>query len=67
MDEEDKPHHYKFRITDHVNRLIKNDSANVSSSLTFATVSSIFCFIIMNKKYNITKAPAMGAPTSAIS
>ena len=33
MDEEDKPHHYKFRITDHVNRLIKNDSANVSLGL----------------------------------
>ena len=32
-DEDDKPHHYKFRITDHVNRLITNDSTNVRLGL----------------------------------
>jgi hypothetical protein len=33
MDDDDKPHHYKFRITDHVNRLIVNDSNNVRLGL----------------------------------
>ena len=33
MDDDDKPHHYKFRITDHVNRLIANDSNNVKLAL----------------------------------
>ncbi len=33
MDDDDKPHHYKFRITDHVNRLIANDSTNVRLGL----------------------------------
>ena len=29
LDEENKPYRYKFRITDHVNRLIRSDSTNV--------------------------------------
>ena len=33
LDDDDKPHRYKFRITDHVNRLIKNDSTNVPLGL----------------------------------
>ena len=32
-DDDDKPHHYKFRITDHVNRLISKDSTNVRLGL----------------------------------
>ena len=33
LDDEDKPYSYKFRITDHVNRLITNDSTNLRLGL----------------------------------
>ncbi len=33
LDDADKPYRYKFRITDHVNRLITDDSTNVRLGL----------------------------------
>ena len=33
FDDSNKPYRYKFRITDHVNRLIKNDSTNIKLGL----------------------------------
>ena len=33
LDDQNKPYRYKFRITDHVNRLIKNDSTNIPLGL----------------------------------
>ena len=33
LDDADRPYRYKFRITDHVNRLIRNDSTNIALGL----------------------------------
>ncbi len=33
LDDADRPYRYKFRITDHINRLIKKDSTNISLAL----------------------------------
>jgi hypothetical protein len=44
LDDADRPYRYKFRITDHINRLIKKDSANISLGLVPSNGLSLLNF-----------------------
>ena len=62
LDDQNKPYRYKFRITDHVNRLIKKDSTNV----TLGLVPSNGINNIQSKTAEITDQKFINYPATAI-
>lgn len=62
LDDADKPYRYKFRITDHVNRLISKDSANVRLGL----VPSNGLNFINSKKAETVDQALINYPATAI-
>ncbi len=62
LDALDMPYRYKFRITDHVNRLIKKDSTNV----TLGLVPSNGINIINNRRAETVGQDFINYPTTAI-
>ena len=62
LDDADRPFRYKFRITDHVNRLFKNDSTNVSLGLVPANGITA----INSRRAETTDQEFINYPTTAI-
>ena len=62
LDDADRPFRYKFRITDHVNRLFKNDSTNVSLGLVPANGLTA----INSRRAETTDQEFINYPTTAI-
>ena len=60
-DSENKPWRYKFRITDHINKIIRKDSVNSSLALiSGANISALAIKKAVNSKDQQIKLPATG-------
>lgn len=60
-DSENKPWRYKFRITDHINKIIRKDSVNSSLALiSGANISALAIKKAFNSNDNQIKLPATG-------
>jgi len=60
-DSENKPWRYKFRITDHINKIIRKDSVNSSLALiSGANISALAIKKAVNSKDQQIKLPTTG-------
>lgn len=62
LDSSNRPYRYKFRITDHVNRLISNDSTNITLGLVPANGLSL----VNSKRAETTDQELINYPATAI-
>lgn len=62
LDDNNRPYRYKFRITDHVNRLIRNDSTNIDLGL----VPSNGLNILYSKRAQTVDLKFINYPATAI-
>ena len=61
LDSNNKPWRYKFRITNHINNIIKNDSVNTSLALiSGANISNLVIRKGINSKNEEVKYPTTG-------